>query len=365
MPPHEKPSIWLLIGDKIGDNAQVFALSEALGLPVEERRLTFKERWITGKPRFRPALHHVDLEKSDPLAPPWPDLIITVGRRPAMVALWIKRQSGGRARIVLIGRPRSYLRDFDLVIGTGQYLLPDRPNVLQLTLPLMKVEEEALQEAGRRWADYFSQMARPLTAVLVGGATHPFRFAAEQARELLAQVQKAAGERGSLFITTSRRTGKEATDALRKGLPENAHLFEWREEAPPEENPYLGLLACADRFVVTGDSISMMVEVAALGRPLAIAPLPLKGDPLTRARLALLAFARGSIGRALVAAVFSPLVRMGLTSYPRDFALFHQQLAESGIATHLEEGFRLPSGRSASPVAQAAEAVRALLERRS
>ena len=36
----------------------------------------------------------------------------------------------------------------------------------------------------------------------------------------------------------------------------------------------MGLLGLADGFVVTGDSISMMVEIARLGRPLAIFDLP-------------------------------------------------------------------------------------------
>ena len=44
---------------------------------------------------------------------------------------------------------------------------------------------------------------------------------------------------------------------------------------PPIENPYQGLLALADHFVVTTDSLSMMVEVARLGRPLSLFALGL------------------------------------------------------------------------------------------
>jgi hypothetical protein len=65
-------------------------------------------------------------------------------------------------------------------------------------------------------------------------------------------------------------------------LPPNATLFRWQADTQPGDNPYLGLLAHADRFVVTGDSVSMMVEVARLGRPLAIFPLPEHGFALRR-----------------------------------------------------------------------------------
>jgi hypothetical protein len=99
---------------------------------------------------------------------------------------------------------------------------------------------------------------------------------------MLARIVAQTGGAGSLYITTSRRTQPEAADALQAALPPNATLFRWQADTQPGDNPYLGLLAHADRFVVTGDSVSMMVEVARLGRPLAIFPLPEHGFALRR-----------------------------------------------------------------------------------
>jgi mitochondrial fission protein ELM1 len=79
-PPH----IWLVIGDKLGDNAQVEIIAEALGLPFEVRRVLPKPQFVLGKPGFKPSLYHLDLERSDKLEPPWPDFILTIGRRPSM-----------------------------------------------------------------------------------------------------------------------------------------------------------------------------------------------------------------------------------------------------------------------------------------
>ena len=60
-------------------------------------------------------------------------------------------------------------------------------------------------------------------------------------------------------------------DVLREGLPEGAklHAFEPGGGDNPYRAPGLG-----DRFVVTGDSVSMLTEIARLGRPLQIYPLP-------------------------------------------------------------------------------------------
>ena len=67
----------------------------------------------------------------------------------------------------------------------------------------------------------------------------------------------------------------ELADAFRISerieLPAGARLYRWHDGGA---NPYHALLGLADRFVVTGDSVSMMVEVARLGKPLAIFALP-------------------------------------------------------------------------------------------
>lgn len=354
--------IWLVIGDKLGDNAQVAMLAEKLGLPTERRELRFKEQWVLGKPRFSASLHHLDPGRSAPLEAPWPDLIITIGRRPAMAALWVKRQSGGRSRLVLIGRPKRHFDEFDLVIGTGQYGLPDRPNVLRLPLPLMQSDVTAVNEAAAAWQPRLAALPRPLTAVLIGGATKPFRFGAAEARHLIEQVMEATGGAGTLYVSTSRRTGREVNEALEEVLPPGARLFRWSGDAREEDNPYLALLGSADRFVVTGDSVSMMVEVARLGRPLAIAALPYAGGAVTRAAMALQQrLLSGTLRGGLLQSLRERLFELGLFGYSRDFAGFHRLLHRRGLATFIEEGFRHPSGVPEDSAVRAAQAVRSLL----
>src|SRR5215470_299754 len=109
------PRIWLLTGAKQGDNAQALRLIDATGLAYERRRIVLKPGFDTAKPRVEASLHHVDLAASDKLDPPWPDLVLTIGRRMAMAALWIKSQSPG-TRLALIGPPKSEVDKFDLIV---------------------------------------------------------------------------------------------------------------------------------------------------------------------------------------------------------------------------------------------------------
>ncbi len=267
------PRVWSLVGEKAGDNAQVRVVAEALGWPVEERRIAMRERWARGKPFVRASLHHVDLERSGRLEPPWPDLVLTIGRRMSMVALWIRAQSGGRTRIVLLNVPRRRARDFDLIVASAQYRDPRRANVVRLGLPLMRVDPVAVEAAAEAWRSRLAHLPRPITALLVGGPTKPVIFDAAVARQLGAAVSRQVAESGgSLFVSTSRRTPAEVTDALVAALPADTTVYRWRPDAV--ENPYQALLGLADAFIVTNDSVTMMVEVARLGRPLSVFELP-------------------------------------------------------------------------------------------
>jgi hypothetical protein len=75
----------------------------------------------------------------------------------------------------------------------------------------------------------------------------------------------AAG--GALLVTDSPRTPDAAGDALQAQLRAPHFCYRWGDTG---DNPYRGLLALADAFVVTGESMSMLGEAAAMGVPLFI-----------------------------------------------------------------------------------------------
>ena len=352
------PRLWLLLGDKLGDNAQIESLARALGWPCARKRLRFLPGYVRGKPRFGASLHHLDLRASDPLEPPWPDAVLTIGRRPSMAALWLRERSQGRCKLVLVGRPKGRIEDFDLVIATPQYGVPDRENVLRLKLPLMRVEAAELAAARDRWRSELAALDRPLTAVLIGGPTGPYRFDAAAARRLFAAVRHVTSQApGSCYFCTSRRTPAAFVSALEAVRPASARLYRWSPESGV--NPYHGLLALADRFVVTGDSLSMIVEAARLGRPLLIYDPPKRRFATARLvhEIGRRAHAAGSARRD------GPLARLaasGLLGYARDLGALHRALFEAGLARPLGDGFAPPAAAAPDELPLVVERVRAL-----
>jgi len=362
---HLTPRIWLVIGDRIGDNRQAETLADALGLPVERKYLKVKPQWVKGKPRVRPALDHVDLDGSAALEAPWPDLIITVGRRMMGVALWIQQQSGGRTRIVLIGKPSCAIDPFALVIVSSEVQIAPAPQLLKIGLPLLRVDQARLASEAEAWRERMASLPRPLVGLLIGGPTNPFAFTRATEREIIELAEQVVAAGGTPYLTTSPRTPPRAVAALRAGLPAAARFFEWRPQA--EDNPFHGLLAHADGFIVTGDSLSMLVEVAALGRPLAILPLPwawLHRLDQARRHGARWLYREGGdgAGERLRRGLLAVGGAVGLLPKTRDFGALHELLLERGLAVLAGQPLQPPRGEFPDDLERAAARVRALLQ---
>lgn len=345
------PRVWLLLGEKRGDNAQVRSLAASAGWPaagIVEKHVAVAERWQQVKPPVRASLAHLDVAGSEPLEPPWPDLVLTAGRRLASVGLWIKQRSGARTKLAVIGKPRGRRRDFDLIIAASHYVLPDAPNVARHDYPLMDVDRDVLAAAARAAEPSLSPLPRPLVALMVGGPTGGLRLDEPVAQDVLEQSAAwAARERGTLYVVTSRRTPPAVRDALRAALPEGARLHAYDQAGPDAPNPYHALLASAEGFVVTSDSASMLVEIARLGRPLSIAPLARSRGPLERGLeaaglLAPLDPRRDPIPAGGVAA--RTLAALGWPIHSRDLTALSRRLVATGHAAWLGDPPVAPAG---------------------
>ncbi len=239
--------VWLLLGEKAGDNNQVQALGESLGVSFEIRRLAFRPTEIWSNLLLGPNLAGIDAASRAGLRPPWPRLVITAGRRNEPVARWIREQADHPVRLVHVGRPWAPLDNWDLIVTTAQYRLPDRPNVLRLDLPLHRIGEEALQEAAAEWAPDLAHLPRPRIAVLVGGQSGQVVLDRARATDLGRRAGSLARSLGgSLMITTSARTPAHAAQLITAELEVPYVLHEWRRDQ--SRNPYLAYLALAEIY---------------------------------------------------------------------------------------------------------------------
>jgi mitochondrial fission protein ELM1 len=269
-----EPRVWLLFGERRGDNAQVLALAQMLGWVYEIKQLRWKPDYDIDPAEAGISLAGLDTAASDSLAAPWPDVVIGIGYRSAPVSRWIGQQAG-RTINIRLGRPRTDLKPYDLVITTPQYGLPPAPNVRELPLPLVKADDDAMAKAIARWRPEFERLPAPRVAVLLGGPTQHMAFDDTVARTLARDLQAfAARTGGSLLITASPRSPAELKAILEPVLSAPHFLFEFQAGV---DNPYLALLALSDAAIVTSDSASMIADAAAFARPLLVYELPWLG----------------------------------------------------------------------------------------
>jgi mitochondrial fission protein ELM1 len=346
---HGTPRVWVLTDGSPGNTTQSVGLLQALGWPYECKALHFNA-WIQlhkglfgllGASRLG-----MDKRRSAALTPPWPDLVVATGLRPARVARWIGKQSQGRTRLIQLGRKGGQVADwYDAVVSCMFYRLPPHPRRIEMVAPLTQVTPERLAQAHERWRELFAGAPRPRIALLVGGTSVVYRLDAETAQHLGEAVRTLAQKLGgSVFATTSRRTGASATAALRQALGEDGYLHGWQPGQP--DNPYLGYLAAADVLVVTGDSESMLAEAVATGKTVYIYPLPVK--PLIwQKRLREWVVARAQKPRMNqrgtarpqqgVAYLCARLIERGIVLPPNDPNTLHQTLVQHGMARFFGE----------------------------
>lgn len=259
--------VWVLADDRPGNVAQCLGVAEALGVGHEVKPLRYTR--LAGLPNALrgTSLLGIAAESRKGLAPPWPRLAVAAGRRTAPVMRWLGRRGVATVQIMDPGWPGR--GDFDLVVvPRHDGPMAARPNLLRITGAPHRVTPARLAEAAEAWRPRLAHLPRPWIAVIVGGATRRRPFTADMARTLAtgaAAMARAAG--GSLLVTTSRRTGPQATAALLAALPEPRFVHQWGDGG---ENPYMGLLALADAIVVTGDSVSMCCEACATTAPVNI-----------------------------------------------------------------------------------------------
>lgn len=245
-----------------GLQAQALGLAEAAGLAPEIASLTPLAPWRYVSARLWPApLRAVVLPQIGDA------IIFSAGGTAAVVAAALRRP--GRA-LVQIQHPRIDPRRFDMIVVNRHDGLSG-PNVIVTRTALHRATPGRLLEARAAWGGRLAHLPRPLVAVLVGGSNGRFRLDAPAAAALGAQLANMARQDGvGIALTPSRRTARDAVAALRAAL---ASVGGWIWDGTGE-NPYFGLLACADGIVVTEDSVSMVSEACATAAPVFLAGLP-------------------------------------------------------------------------------------------
>lgn len=267
--PQASPKVisWVVVESGLrGTENQCIGLAEAVNCTYERKRIQLNSPWK----QLAPYLSIVSLATalsvtSDSMVPPWPDLVISGGRKAAAVAVHIKKASAGKTKLVHIMDPRGRRNKFDLII-TPQHDGLSGANVLQTKGALHHVTNGKLTAAHMQFSELYQYLPAPRLGVLIGGNSKSYTMTAEITTRLTARLKALAESGYGVMVTASRRTGEKNNAILKEGL-DHPNIQFWDGSG---QNPYFGILAWADALLVTEDSVSMTSEALATGKPVEI-----------------------------------------------------------------------------------------------
>ncbi|MBY0564302.1 MAG: mitochondrial fission ELM1 family protein [Hyphomonadaceae bacterium] len=280
--PAEPLRVWIVTDGRAGIENQALGLAEAMHrrMPVRAttKRVRLRTPWTWLPPSFVPLPRQALSIGSDPIEPPWPDILIGCGRASIPFSLGVREWSNGATFVVQLQDPRVNPREFDLVIPPAHDGL-EGPHVFPIVGACHRVTPERIDKEADEFVPPLDDLATPRMAVLIGGRSKRQDISAPRARsiaEALVELQRETG--GSLLVTLSRRTGQSARMQLRARLAPHCTVF-YEGEGP---NPYFAMLGVADHIFVTADSVNMATEAAATGKPIHVLEVDGGGGKLER-----------------------------------------------------------------------------------
>lgn len=260
---------WAVTDGSAGMENQCVGLAEAMGLTPVVKRVRLRGPWRQLTPFLRIGSRFAPDPAGDPIAPPWPDLLIGCGRQSTAVSFAVRRASRGRTFTVHIQDPQVAPHLFDLVVVPRHDRLRG-PNVVVTRGSLHRLTAGRLAESAARHAARLDALPRPRVAVLVGGSNAVYSLTPTIMGDVAEALARVARESGAgLMVTPSRRTGTDNEAILRaRFAPCAAEVWDGTGE-----NPYFAYLALADVVVVTCDSVNMVSEACSTGKPVYVIEL--------------------------------------------------------------------------------------------
>ena len=258
-------SAWLVTDGKAGMEAHCSGLAGALGVQAERRVVNPGRLWSALMPWGPVDPAEAPHRSRSPIAPPFPDILIASGRRSLPYLRRVKSASGNRTFTVYMQAPVISAGIADVVCVPQHDRLRGDNVLTSLTSP-HRITPALLGLARVAGDARLDALPKPRLAMILGGTSRHFPFSRADAARLAAIARHHAGEGFGVMVVVSRRTPDFVTSEIRTALA-TTPAFVWDGTG---DNPYVSILALADRLIVTGDSVNMVSEAAATGRALYI-----------------------------------------------------------------------------------------------
>ncbi len=143
-------TVWYMTTGEAGFRTQARGLAQALSPAPRELVIGLRPPWDRLPAAWTPnPLARLDPARDRP-APPWPDILVSCGRKTAAVSMAIRRISLGRTFTAHVQDPLAPAARFDIVIAMEHDPIAG-PNVIKVATALHDVTAGRLAQAAEAW----------------------------------------------------------------------------------------------------------------------------------------------------------------------------------------------------------------------
>ncbi len=289
--------MWVLTDSRTGNNHQAIALAAKLARAYIIIGLEYN--CLAKLPNFLLKYYPVHVKKEilqNILDQPLPDIIITAGRRTAVLAFYLKKELKKDITLLQIMQPNLPYNAFEAVIlphhdlylsshglSTGssikqnKFLLldpVDKPwddnehsNIIPINGAINNITAK-FTAVELELKKHYPNLDQFIT-VIIGGNNKKFNFTEKEAvlfSSLLNIIY--LNQKMPFFISFSRRTPDTIKSIIKDNMSASTIIYDPTIDSG--YNPYIAMLAMAKYIISTADSISMCSEAASIGKPLYI-----------------------------------------------------------------------------------------------
>ena len=116
-----------------------------------------------------------------------------------------------------------------------------------------------------------TELSRPIVSILIGGDHGRYIMKTDTIKKIIDLASLRMNGKGSILISTSRRTSSNIISYLNYVLEKNKLIKNiYYPKISQKKNPLNQILSFADEIIVTGDSMSMVSESCAFKKPVRI-----------------------------------------------------------------------------------------------
>jgi mitochondrial fission protein ELM1 len=199
-----------------------------------------------------------------PIAPPFPDVVISSGRRTLPYLKAVKKASGNKTITVCLKDPKTGTSAADVIWVPVHDRLRGDNVIATLTSPhplSLELLAEARTEAETRFADF----PKKRVGLILGGNTRGVTWKPETCADFDRKLSQIPQNGHSILAVASRRTPPQLEETVKQALKNHTHFYSTGIDE--NDNPYRQVLSIADILIVTGDSHNMVSEALATGTP--------------------------------------------------------------------------------------------------